>query len=131
MSPAIGTRFARQPPILFIYHSLINFTFRKNKPPAGRNTRCDPGWFFSSVPSLYQCMMGIGEPSALQFNVTGSWRGTVVSIGCSIILGICRPAREQNKRELPKKYLLKPFLIQTIITMGTLCFVDGEKETSV
>lgn len=47
-------------------------------------------------------MLGIGEASALQFNVTGSWRGTVVSIGCSVIRGICKPARKihQNKNSL-------------------------------
>lgn len=40
-------------------------------------------------------MLGIGDPSALQFNVTGSWRGTVVSIGCSVIRGICKAANEK------------------------------------
>jgi hypothetical protein len=41
----------------------------------------------SSIPSLYHKIVGFGEPSDLQFNVTGSFRGTTVSIGCSTIRG--------------------------------------------
>lgn len=38
-------------------------------------------------------------PSALQFIVTGSLRGTVVSIGCSTMRGTWKAAMKWNKRE--------------------------------
>lgn len=69
-------------------------TFRKNSPPAGRNIRCDPGRILSGTPSLYHWIVGVGEPSALQFNVAGSCLGTIVSIGCSIIRGIWDPGKK-------------------------------------
>lgn len=69
----------------------MSITFKKNNPPAGKNILCDPGNIFNGTPSLYHCMVGGGDPSALQFNVAGSCLGTVVSIGCSIILGVCEP----------------------------------------
>lgn len=75
------------------------FTFRKNRAPDGSKTRCDPGAIFTGVPSLYHLMLGIGAPSALQFNVTGSWRGTVVSMGCSVIRGICKPVSKAKKNK--------------------------------
>lgn len=37
----------------------------------------------------------MGLPSALQLSVAGSWRGTVVSMGCSTIRGGCEPAEEK------------------------------------
>lgn len=48
------------------------FTLRKNKAPDGNKTRCDPAAILTGFPSLNHRMLGIGEPSALQFNVTGS-----------------------------------------------------------
>lgn len=50
----------------------LELTFRKNRPPAGRNRRCDPGKIFNGTPSLNHWMVGVGVPSALQFNVAGS-----------------------------------------------------------
>lgn len=38
-------------------------------------------------PSRYHSMMGGGIPSAEHCNVTGSWRATVTSDGCSVIRG--------------------------------------------
>jgi hypothetical protein len=37
-------------------------------------------------------------PSTLQLSVTGSFRGTVVSIGCSIIRGIWKAVEKNLKR---------------------------------
>jgi len=51
----------------------------------GKIFRCCEG--LSSIPSLYHKIVGFGEPSDLQFNVTGSFRGTTVSNGCSTIRG--------------------------------------------
>lgn len=76
---------------------IFAFTFRKNKAPDGSKTRCEPAAMFTGFPSLNQRILGIGDPSALQFNVTGSCRGTVVSIGCSVIRGICKPEHKQKK----------------------------------
>lgn len=81
--------------------NLINIkkiTFRKKRAPDGSRTRCEPGAIFTGVPSLNHLILGIGCPSALQFNVTGSWRGTVVSMGCSVIRGICKPASKTEKK---------------------------------
>lgn len=39
------------------------------------------------APSLYQTMLGEGRPSAPQFKVTGSFRGTVQFVGCSVMRG--------------------------------------------
>lgn len=77
----------------------IEFTLRKNKAPDGSRTRCDPAAILTGFPSLNHRMLGIGEPSALQFSVTGSCRGTVVSIGCSVIRGICKPERKTSTTE--------------------------------
>lgn len=46
----------------------------------------------SGCPSLYHVIVIGGVPSALQFNVTGSCRGTIVLVGCSTILGPKKPA---------------------------------------
>lgn len=67
-------------------------TLRKNRLPAGRKTRC---WVtLSGTPSLYQTIVGSGMPSALQFIVTGSLRGTVKSSGCSVIFGTWKAAKK-------------------------------------
>lgn len=72
-------------------------TLRKNKLPAGRKTRC---WVtLSGIPSLNQRMFGSGMPSALQFIVTGSLRGTVVSMGCSTIRGSWKAAKRYKRKE--------------------------------
>lgn len=47
-------------------------TFKKNNPPAGSTMRWLPGSAFNGSPSLNHCTVGDGDPSALQFNVTGS-----------------------------------------------------------
>lgn len=60
-------------------------TRRKKSEPAGRSTRLAEG--FTSSPSLYHSIVGVGNPSALQFRVAGSCRGTLVSTGCSAIRG--------------------------------------------
>lgn len=72
------------------------FTLRKNSAPDGSRTRCEPGAMLTGFPSLSHRMLGIGDPSALQLRVTGSWRGTVVSIGCSVIRGICKPEKKEK-----------------------------------
>lgn len=64
---------------------------RKNSEPDGKRTRCDLlslGLVFTGSPSLNHSMVGIGSPSALQFNVTGSFFGTTMSLGCSVIRGV-------------------------------------------
>lgn len=67
-------------------------TLRKNRLPAGRKTRC---WVtLSGTPSLYQTIVGSGMPSALQFIVTGSLRGTVKSSGCSVIFGTWKATKK-------------------------------------
>lgn len=76
---------------LNIFHSDVGapgiLTLRKNKPPAGKIIRCEPGSSFNGSPSLYHVMVGVGVPSALQFSVTGSYLGTITSNGCSVIRG--------------------------------------------
>jgi len=67
--------------------SWSELTFKKNKPPAGSIMRCEPASVFSSRPSLNHWIVGVGLPSALQLNVYGSFFGTVVSIGCSMMCG--------------------------------------------
>lgn len=65
-------------------------TRRKNRDPVGSRTRCDlasPGDVCTSSPSLYHSITGSGLPSALQFNVTGSFFATIMSDGCSVIRG--------------------------------------------
>lgn len=62
-------------------------TLRKNSDPVGNRTRCDSPAVVTNSLSLYHSILGSGIPSALQFNVVGSWRGTTVSAGCSVILG--------------------------------------------
>lgn len=64
-------------------------TLRKKSPPAGKSIRWEPGNIFKGTPSLYHWI--VEAPSALQFNVAGSCLGTVVSIGCSVMRGICDP----------------------------------------
>lgn len=63
-------KFNKKICLFYFFAQLI--TLRKNNPPAGRTIRCELGSFFSNSPSLYQEIAGVGEPSALQFNVTGS-----------------------------------------------------------
>lgn len=57
-----------------------------------------PGSIVSGSPSLYQSTFGSGEPSALQFNVNGLFLGTMLSSGCSIIVGASRPKSEWERR---------------------------------
>lgn len=67
-------------------------TRRKNKFPAGSRTlwdRASCGAVLNICPSLYQVIVGSGSPTAWQFSVAGSCRATVVSTGCSVILGGC------------------------------------------
>lgn len=79
---------------------LLCATRRKNSEPSDRMTFCDLaplslplpaaaplGAIFSNSPSLYHSIVGSGRPSALQPNVIGSFFGTVMSVGCSVILG--------------------------------------------
>lgn len=79
---------------------LLCATRRKNSEPSDRMTFCDLaplslpppaaaplGAIFNSSPSLYHSIVGSGRPSALQPNVIGSFFGTVMSVGCSVILG--------------------------------------------
>ncbi len=39
------------------------------------------------LPSLYQTILGSGSPSALQLSVSGSFFGTVMEVGCSVMCG--------------------------------------------
>lgn len=72
-------------------------TLRKNKPPAGSIMRCEPESVFSSRPSLNHWMDGVGLPSALQLKVNGSFFGTVVSMGCSMMRGFS-PGMERGRK---------------------------------
>lgn len=72
-------------------------TFRKNSPPAGKTILWLPGSTFNFSPSLNQSILGLGDPSALQFNVAGSCLGTITSIGCSVIRGYSNPETKENK----------------------------------
>lgn len=74
-------------------------TLRKKRFPVGKIFRCCDD--LSNIPSLYHKIVGFGEPSDLQFNVTGSFRGTTVSIGCSTIRGD-EKARKERERERKK-----------------------------
>ncbi|KAI9583987.1 hypothetical protein GQX74_010322 [Glossina fuscipes] len=74
------------------------FTFKKNKSPEGISMRCEPESVFSSWPSLNHCIEGVGLPSALQLNVKGSFFGTTISMGCSMIRGFCAAEKRTNKR---------------------------------
>lgn len=56
----------------FLGFVLFQLTRRKNNPPAGKIMRCNPGSTLSGSPSLYHVIVGVGTPSTLQFNVTGS-----------------------------------------------------------
>lgn len=69
----------------------MNTTFKKKSPPAGNSMRCEPGSIFSNSPSLYHSIVGVGTPSALQFNVAGSCLGTTISLGFSVIFGKSEP----------------------------------------
>lgn len=79
---------------------LNKYTLRKKSPPDGRIMRCDPGSTLSGSPSLYQEIIGDGTPSALQFNVAGSYRGTITSNGCSTILGEPMPVNWKNRENI-------------------------------
>lgn len=64
---------------------------RKNSEPDGNRTRCDLlsfGLVLTGSPSLNHSMLGSGRPSALQFRVTGSFFGTTMSLGCSVMRGV-------------------------------------------
>lgn len=50
---------------------------------------------------VYQPITGSGFPSALQFNVTGSFFGTTISLGCSVIRGVRYCA--ERKKKTPQK----------------------------
>ena len=63
-------------------------TLRKNRDPVGKITLWDlglEGAVGTSCPSLYHLISGSGTPSALQFRVRGSFLGTVIEVGCSVI----------------------------------------------
>lgn len=81
---------------------------RKNSDPDGRRTRCDLlslGLVFTGSPSLNHSIVGSGLPSALQFNVTGSFFGTTMSLGCSVIRGerYCAARRKEKFQLIPWK----------------------------
>lgn len=82
--------------LIFLKESKLKFTFKKNKLPTGRITRCVDA--LSGVSSLYQTTLGSGIPSALQLMVTGSFLGTVVSIGCSTIRGAWKAKKRIKKK---------------------------------
>jgi hypothetical protein len=71
--------------------SFLLFIVRKKKSdPAGSRTRWDllsVGEVLTGSPSLNHSMEGSGRPSALQLRVTGSFFATIMSEGCSVILG--------------------------------------------
>lgn len=78
---------------------------RKNNDPDGNRTRCDLlsfGLVLTGSPSLYHSIVGSGLPSALQFSVTGSFFGTTISLGCSVILGV-RYCAAEKKNERKRK----------------------------
>jgi hypothetical protein len=63
-------------------------TRRKKSDPVGKMTRCDfglDGAVGTGTPSLNHRISGSGIPSALQFNVSGSFFGTVIDVGCSVM----------------------------------------------
>jgi hypothetical protein len=72
------------------------FTFRKNNEPAGIRILCVGGPILTRAPSLYHSIVGSGTPSALQFSVTGSCRGTTTLRGCSVIFGISNPEKRKK-----------------------------------
>ena len=51
----------------------------------------------TNSPSLYQVIVGVGSPSALQPKVTGSFLATAVSSGCSMIFGAEDDAKQPEK----------------------------------
>lgn len=73
-------------------------TDKKKRLPEG-NSIWWPGSIVSGSPSLYQSTFGSGEPSALQFNVNGLFLGTMLSSGCSIMVGASRPKSERRKQK--------------------------------
>lgn len=77
----------------WINYIFIMPTLKKKSAPAGRIIRCESDW--SSFPFLYHSTVGCGSPSAIQFSVTGSCRGTTTSNGCSVILGNSNAATDQ------------------------------------
>jgi len=90
---------------------VMMYTLRKNKPPAGSIMRCEPVSVFSSRPSLNHWMVGVGLPSAWQLNVNGSFFGTVVSMGCSMIRGFS-PGTERGRNG---------FLILFLLFLSCVC----------
>lgn len=72
-------------------------TDRKKRFPDGSSIWW-PGSIVSGSPSLYHSIFGSGEPSALQFNVNGEFLGTMLSSGCSIIVGASRPTQRNKKK---------------------------------
>lgn len=90
-------------------------TRRKKRDPVGSRTRCDlasPGDVCTSSPSLYHSITGSGLPSALQFNVTGSFFATIMSDGCSVIRGLFScPEKQERKVPLQQiSFLSSPLL---------------------
>ena len=73
-------------------------TRRKKSAPDGRAMRCDPDSSVTGWPSLNHWISGGGLPSALQLSVVGSWRGTITSRGCSVILGTSTAAKKSFHR---------------------------------
>lgn len=117
-----NNRHLKNERISFLYHKRKTYlnspaslsrrewtTLRKNKSPDGRNIWWADPWILTISPSLYHSILGFGEPSALQFSVTGSCLGTVASRGCSMILGGSRPAKRKVWRRFIRK-LWKSFL---------------------
>lgn len=49
--------------------------------------------------TTHHVITGSGLPSALQFNVTGSFFGTTASLGCSVMRGVRYCAIKQEKRK--------------------------------
>lgn len=87
-------------------------TFRKNNPPDNSKTLWEPGNIFNGTPSLYHCIVGVGDPSALQFNVAGSCFGIIESVGCSMIFGGWNPVKiKKSLFENRKNILLNSFVI--------------------
>lgn len=89
---------------------LLCATRKKNREPSDRITFCEDlaplsppppaaaplGGIFNSSPSLYHSIVGSGRPSALHPKVIGSFFGTVISVGCSVILGFLYCPKKQT-----------------------------------
>lgn len=88
---------------------LLFIVLRKNKEPAGSRTRWDLlsiGDVLTGSPSLNHSIVGSGLPSALQFNVTGSFFATIMSEGCSVMRGERYWAARKKRKTITKADLL-------------------------